>query len=272
MAVLGLDAATDAEGAAMIATVAATLPVGIYDLTERNKRALATIEDYATGHALMDVGIGLAGFLPIPGAAPASIFAALLAQIPVYMSLAHELRTIYPALPGTLPVGRIGLYVAADTTMTVGADIATQFGMEFLNEIRSQIFQEVGLGFAASWIPVIGGIVSTAVDFFIAYTMTRRVGWMISAYYQNAENWALPRPQMYRRAAENIGKEGTANGSDYINNIPNVVPEVDETQVRLITIYVESLREANPSITDEKLLEMLRKMLCRKPQGKLSPT
>ena len=153
----------------MLPTVAATLPLGIYDLAARNQHARTTIENYATGHALMDTGIGLAGFLPFPGAAPAAILAALAAQIPVYASLAQDLRSIYPAMPVNLPIRQIGLNLAAASALTVGANVAVQLGMEFLNEIKSEIFEELGWGFAASWIPIIGGFASTMASALLRY-------------------------------------------------------------------------------------------------------
>lgn len=62
---------------------------------------------------------------------------------------------------------------------------------------------------------------------------------------------------MYGLAAQNIGKEEA--GTDYIDNIANVVPPINETQAKLASVFVASLREANGSISDEKLREMLRK-------------
>ena len=64
------------------AVLTGDMPNCVFGLESRNAEAQKVITSYAVKHAAMDVGIGLAGLLPIPGAATAALIAAIVAQAP----------------------------------------------------------------------------------------------------------------------------------------------------------------------------------------------
>lgn len=71
-------------------------------------------------------------------------------------------------------------------------DVAASLGTEFFKEISGELLRENGLGFFVSWVPIFGGVVSTYLDVTIAWTLTWRVGFMVSAYHENGGKWIKP--------------------------------------------------------------------------------
>ena len=241
--------------------------LGNYDLPERNRRAAETIQSYAVAHAGTDAVIGLGGFLPIPGAAPASVVAALLVQIPMYKSLARELSSIYQRPQDAITRRYLRGGITLDSALTVSADVvghgvselAEQFGRAFLAEIGSELIREMATGFAMSFIPVIGGLVSTGLDVAVAATMTWRVGTMIAIYYQNGGRWVEDRKETYERSKDLTGgiSPEMVRRVD-LDDIPHRVPEVHEHLVEEAVRFIMNLRRANPDVGVATLHEILR--------------
>lgn len=240
------------------------LALGEYDLADRNRRAAEIIQSYAVLHAGTDALLGLGGFLPLPGAAPASMIVALGAQIPIYRSLAGVLSGIYETPEDT--ISRRYLYggMALDTALTVAADAATQaasdlasqFGMAFLAEIGSHLLGEMLLGFCGSFVPILGGFLSMGLDVAIAATMTWRVGTMISIYYQNGGRWVRSRKETYPIAKRLTGglSVKTVDRVD-LNKIPKAAPEVFNHLVEQLMQFVQTHKEVGTP--REKVHEML---------------
>ena len=175
--------------------------VPLFARTEKREAVEALILDRAVKHVAMDVAIGSAGFIPLPGAGLASIVAAIVAQGPViYQPLARDIAAIYGRQPGKVEReevlrGAIGGGVR---------DIAVDFGTEFFREIAIEIVQDIGWGAAASVIPVLGGIASTAIDTKVAWTMTWRVGLMLALYHENGGQWIINRKHTYELVRKRI--------------------------------------------------------------------
>jgi hypothetical protein len=174
------------------------LPSCVFGLEERNIKAQQVITSYAVMHAAMDVGIGLAGFIPIPGAATVALIGAILAQAPlVYAPMTKKLALIYNSAPDA----HTDQIITETTEMGALADV----GVEFLKEIATDLIGEAGAGAALSAVPMIGGILAAGLDATIAATLTWRVGTMVSAYYQNGGMWLDNRKATYKAASEVVG-------------------------------------------------------------------
>lgn len=174
------------------------MPNCVFGLEERNKAAHQVITAYAIKHAAMDVGIGLAGLIPVPGAATVALIGAILAQAPlVYGPMTRELGEIYNASPDS----QTSKMVAETVEMGALADV----GIEFLKEIATDLITEAAAGLAVTAIPLIGGFLAAGLDATIAATLTWRVGTMVAAYYQNGGTWIRDRKNTYQIASETVG-------------------------------------------------------------------
>lgn len=215
----------------------------------------STIESYATGHALIDALIGAAGFLPIPGAGPASMVAAIGLQGPmIYQPLAKEIAEIYGQQQDAVTKHEVVQTAIAGGILDVAADL----GAEFFKEIAGELLSEAGLGFALSWVPVLGGLVSTYLDVKIAWTLTWRVGFMVALYHENGGKWVKSRRHSYDLARKYIklrGKEDGANPkiADFIQN----TAEVRASQEATIAMIAKMLFESG--ISKDAVAEQLRK-------------
>ena len=151
----------------------------VFNLSARNREAEKIIKDYATGHVKLDVAIGLAGLIPVPGAGTASLVAAIAAQSPlVYQPMSRKLAAVFCATPNDVTNGMI-----KDTAVLGGkADIAIAFATDFMAEIAKELLPELGAGLALSAIPFFGGIAAAALDATVAATLTWRVGTMVAIY------------------------------------------------------------------------------------------
>lgn len=174
------------------------MPNCVFGLEERNEAAHKVITTYAIKHAAMDVSIGIAGFLPIPGAATAALIGAILLQAPlVYGPMTRELATIYNAAPDS--------QTSKIITETVEMGALADVGIEFLKEIATDLISEAAAGLALTAIPFVGGLLAAGLDATIAATLTWRVGTMVAAYYQNGGTWIGNRKNTYQLASETVG-------------------------------------------------------------------
>lgn len=234
------------------------LELGEFDFPERNRLATAAIEKYAVTHATVDAGIGLAGFLPVPGAATASIIASMAVQVPIYRALARDLAQIYESPYDDIAKGIVRSGVVIGSALELGSEMVSQFGMEFAQEIGLEVVKEIGFGLFASLIPVLGGFVSTGLDIAIATTMTWRVGTMIAIYYQNGGQWVGSRHQTYEHAKELTGglSERVEKRVD-LDDVPRKVKPVGEYQTSQLMRFVQELLKCAPNLTDAMIREIL---------------
>lgn len=202
----------------------------------------STIESWATGHATMDVLIGAAGFLPIPGAGPASMIAAIALQGPViYQPLAKEIAAIYGRDEDATTKREVVQTAIAGGVLDVAADL----GAEFFKEIAGEILRETGLGFFLSFVPVAGGLVSTYLDVKIAWTLTWRVGFMVALYHENGGKWVKSRRHSYDLAKNYMKLRGKNDGpqpqiADFIKSAPEVRTNQEATIAMMAKMLLES--------------------------------
>lgn len=216
--------------------------------TSKRTSVEATIESFATGHAAMDALIGAAGFLPIPGAGPASMIAAIALQAPVvYQPLAKEIAAIY----GRQHDGTTRHEVVQTAIAGGVLDVAADLGAEFFKEIAGELLREAGLGFALSFIPIAGGLVSTYLDVKIAWTLTWRVGFMVALYHENGGKWVKSRRHSYDLAKKYIKLRGKDDGArPRIADFVETAPEVKSNQEATIAMMAKMLLEAGISKSD----------------------
>lgn len=221
-------------------------------LEERNRIARDTIKKYAARHAKMDIAIGAAGVF---GYAIPALVGAIVAQAPlIYQPLARELAVIYNSDVDE----KTKQIVSENLLFTGAADIANEFGTEFIASIASELITEAGLGSAFGLIPIVGGVVGAALDYVIATVMTWRVGTMVAIYYQNGGKWVEGRKHTLELAKEMTGgfkfgmKDLVArftgdNQQDLnvnLNSIPTKIPEVFQSQIRSLRPIVDMLLKA----------------------------
>jgi uncharacterized protein (DUF697 family) len=168
-------------------------------LEERNRIAKATIERYVRKHRKIDVAIGAAGFFGL--AIPALALAIAAQSEVIYKPLARDLSGIYNSDMDEMARG----IVTSNLIFTGAADIANEFGTEFIASIASELITEAGLGTMAGFIPFVGGLVGAALDYVIATVMTWRVGTMVAIYYQNGGKWVGDRKHTLELAKEITG-------------------------------------------------------------------
>lgn len=239
------------------------------DVVGRNERAMRTIESCAADHALIDAGIGFAGFAPIPGAGLLSIGGSLAAQVPVYRGLARRLAEIYEAKPGHSPTDAMIDGLLLDSTMTAGAGTLAlgpgvswedAFNGEFFAEIIGDLVREIGLGGLLSIVPILGGFATIGLDVAIAATMTWRVGTMVSIYYQNGGKWLVSRNRTYELSKE-LGGGLSPKIQDRLdlNQISNRISEVRKWMVEKVTNFIRALLAKAPNTPIQRVREFLRK-------------
>jgi uncharacterized protein (DUF697 family) len=167
-------------------------------LEDRNRIAQQVIDRYASNHAAMDVGVGLVGL--IPGAAIPALMTAIGLQGPaIYQPLARRLAGVYLASPEDLNSVQDNQVIDL-TVITAGFDLTSEFGLEFLKQIASELLVELGFGTALTFIPIVGAVAAAGLDYLIATRMTQRVGKMVAIYFQNGAAWVGSKRETYELA------------------------------------------------------------------------
>lgn len=226
---------------------------GVIDrLEQRNRLAQALIDSYGTKHAFMDVGVGLVGL--IPGLGIPALLTSLGAQVSViYQPLARDLAHIYltdsdrlGAVSGVTPYVP---YVLGEAGLLIAADVAGDFGAEFIKEIAGELILAMGAGAASTFIPVLGALFSAGLDYAIAKKITACVGRMVSIRFQSGMLHNFDRKETYR----------TAKSLDCsLDDIRTKVPDVNRALVRTVRLDVESMRESG--VKDDAI----RQILCKR--------
>jgi hypothetical protein len=200
------------------------------------------IRNYASGHAVLDVGLGLAGFIPVPGAAIAATTAAIAAQAPlIYQPMAREIAAIYQrgidrTVQGEVVRGAVGGGLQ---------DAAVFLGVDFFTEIAGELLRELGLGFGLAAIPFFGGFVGMALDVKIALAMTWRVGLMVALYHENGGKWVKDRKHTYELASRfmKANKNGANEGARvaaFVGEVQAVKENQDETVAMIARFLISS--------------------------------
>jgi hypothetical protein len=225
---------------------AALLPLLDRDAKRTDTEAL--IRSYAHGHALMDVGIGLAGFIPVPGAGLAAMVATIAAQAPaVYQPMAREIAGIYGRSAGKVEVSE----VARGAVSGGVRDVAVDFGVDFFTEIAGELIRELGLGSVLSVIPVLGGFVGMYLDVTIAWTMTWRVGLMLALYHENGGSWIVSRKHTYELVRKRIKADrDQGQPAPTIEQMVAGAPSVAASQETSVSLLARVLLEQGISADD----------------------
>jgi hypothetical protein len=217
----------------------------LFRLEDRNRAASAIIDRYVNAHGVMDVGVGLIGLLP--GAAIPALVTAIGLQAPViYQPLARKLARIYLAPPEDLEDVQSDIVLPSALVYTAGLDIAADFGVEFIANIAGELVIELGFGSLATFIPVVGAFVGATLDYVIATKMTRRVGKMVSIYFQNGAHWVCDKRKTY---------EVSKTAPDDLNAIRTDIRTVRESQLRNVKSYVDVMK---PAVTNDQIRQALR--------------
>jgi hypothetical protein len=209
----------------------------------------ALIESYAQRHIWMDVGIGLAGFIPIPGAGLASMIGAIAAQAPlIYQPMAQEISLIYGR-----GVQDVEGEVIKGAVMGGALDVAADIGVEFFKDIATELLTEHGLGAILAAIPIVGGAIGIGLDVIIARKMTYRVGYMVALYYENGGNWIGSRKETYETVTRLFKRHGEKNTGEKHPPIADVVRDardVRRNQTGSVTLLAQALADGGLSKED----------------------
>jgi uncharacterized protein (DUF697 family) len=214
------------------------MPNCVFGLEVRNAKAHQVITSFAVKHAAMDVGIGFAGLIPIPGAATAALISAIVAQAPlIYGPMTRELAVIYNSSPDSTTDKMI--------TETVEMGALADIGIEFLREIAVDLIGETAAGLALTAIPFIGGLLAAGLDATIAATLTWRVGTMVAAYYQNGGSWIVDRKTTYSFASAAVGDfSPKTNDRADLDQFARRNKHISEKHLRFALNLVEMMRSA----------------------------
>jgi hypothetical protein len=214
------------------------MPNCVFGLEERNRAAHRVITAYAVKHAAMDVAIGAAGLIPVPGAATVALISAILAQAPlIYGPMTRELAVIYNSSPDS----QTEKMVAENVEIGALADV----GIEFLKEIASDLIGETAAGLALTAVPLLGGVLAAGLDATIAATLTWRVGTMVAAYYQNGGTWIDSRKNTYKVASKTVGSFSpkTSDRAD-LNDFAKRNKTISEKHINFALSLVDMMKAA----------------------------
>ncbi len=235
-----------------VATGTKTVPNSMFHLSERNRQAVEIIKGYALAHTLTDVGIGVVGTaVPIPGAGFAAMVASMLVQAPLfYQPMVRKLAEVYAAPSDALLQG----LVTRETGIGVFGDLASEFGTAFLRKVIVKILWERNVSFAASFIPVLGGVASAVLDATFATTLTWRIGKMAAIYF-HYDGWIHTQEETYERAKAMT--PWSLHQEDNLADIPARNPEVQDKQRVWIATLVQELKQRLPERSTDHVRMML---------------
>lgn len=144
------------------------------------------VSRYMRRHIGMDVGIGLAGLIPLPGVGTSALVASLALQTPlVYQPMVKKISTLYHRAKDKNVSHLVNTASAADA----GLQLATEFGYAFMREHARELLHDQSFALVAGWIPFVGGIAAASVDAIIARKMTIIVAAMTVIYFENRSAW-----------------------------------------------------------------------------------
>ena len=229
--------------------------VPLQGIVDKRLEVERLIDSYATGAAVLNVGINLAGFIPVPGAGVAAMAAAIVAQAPaVYQPMSKEIAEIYHRSPG-----RDTARIVGGGAIDAGLQLAiVDIGIAFLQEIAIDIIQDIGFGAILAAIPFFGGFVASALDARIGYQMAWRVGYTVALYHENAGEWVGgSRAATYRyvkRAFADAKRQGRSKPG--IPDLANSQTPIGQQQQRTIHAMAAMLIDAGLTKADvrERLL------------------
>lgn len=232
------------------------LPQRAFKMQTRNELASTVIMSYAQRHRWIDVAIGAAGsFTPVPGAGIAGTIGSIALQAPgVFQPMVKDLAYIYATAPERITRG-----MRIDATCTgavgdVGKELVSEFGQAFLFQLIQEIWPELGALTALAAIPVAGIFATAYLDARLAATLTWEVGVMTAIYCMNDDAWIDgSKEKTLTEAKKLVGKGTKIRKRVDINGIPGRVPQVEEQLVGGLVQHMHTLRESNPSITQEWL-------------------
>lgn len=243
---------------------ATAIPTAFFHSDARNRLANQVINNYATGHATMDVIIGAAGLL-VPGGGVAAMLVSLAAQAPViYNPMVKSLARIYSATPDQFTTGLVTSTTIAGSAFDVGDEIlaealSTEFGQEFLLSILHEIWPELGVGTLLSFIPFAGGFIAAGLDATLAATLTWRVGITTILYFMNGEEWVGgSKANTLQKAKQVIGvMSPKTNNRVNLNDLANSVPETKKKALAGIKQQINVLKRANNTISKSEIRHIL---------------
>lgn len=214
-------------------------------LPKRNKLARETINAYAKKHIVMDVGIGLVGLIPAPGAAVVALGASIAAQVPVvYHPLVRKLGVIYTAPPDELHHVQFDL-LPEQIVLNSAADITADFTVEFLVSASWEIYSAA---VATIWFPIVGGVIGAILDYHIAKTMTNRVGRMTALYYLNGERWK-------NGSLKETHNEAKQEAKGNLDDIPGKNPDVRRTMIGKLVMLINMVSR---NMNKDQIREMFK--------------
>jgi hypothetical protein len=192
------------------------------------------ITNYAVGHQIADVGINMATWF-LPGGGLIGMATAIAIQAPaVYQPLARRIGQIYLSDHTDANLSQLIEDVAIEGG---NYDIGSTFGVEFLQMLAMELLQEIGLGAAASAIPLLGTAVASYLDAKIAATMTWRVGLSAAIYFENGCAWLGDQHKTYERAKLLAGELSAKNQGRYnLDDLPRDA-KLHGAQVSLLARY-----------------------------------
>ena len=166
--------------------------MAILQLEACNARAASIINRYAEIHRRMNMSVVLASLLP--GATiPAMIAATALPALAIYQPMARELAHLYLGTPGSPPSP--ALKMAAH-------QFAAEFNPASATRMTGGLVSGMGMQAVSNFLPLATTCVSASLDFASSVKLTRRIGAMMSIYFQNGGQWVVSKLATFELAKD----------------------------------------------------------------------
>jgi hypothetical protein len=226
------------------------------EFAKRNSLADELIDRYVEKCITISVGIGAAGTIAglfVPGAGWAAALASLSAKNQaIFTPMVQRIGVIYNAPPELLRDINWDVTLLDGLPTATIAEICGEFGSEILSdllsEISTELLAELGVNLAGGWIPIIGGLVSAAADFAIAKTVTRHIGVVACAYYQNGGDWLGSKNNTFKSLTDFKGS---------VDKLRKFSPEIDRNLKDKAEQLVRMMSDAN--IDRDTIIAALKK-------------
>ena len=215
-----------------------------FDLPTRHKLARGEINHRSRKHIKFDVRLGIIGtVIPVPGAGIVALGASIVAQGPlIYHPMARKLAAIYTASPHELAGMQLDV-LPEKIYHNNEIDIASYFTLHFL---LMASHEAIAAALGGLWFPIAGGIAGAVVDYYIAKTMTRRIGRMVAFYYLNGSRWK-------NDSFEDTYQEAKRETKGDISTIIAKNPEIRENMIRKL---LSTINIMSKYMSKEKIREM----------------
>ncbi len=242
------------------------MQTSVFQLEDRDAKAMNIITDAAVKNAAMSGGIGFLGnLIPIPGVSLGAQVVEAGAQFAlIYKPLVTDLAAVYTSSPDSFSTTLIIGGMAAD----LGTSLAVQQLRPLIERILKQILQRTAIEILgkeiATLLPLISaGIVATA-DAALAAYITWVVGVAVAGHFEGGEKWLEQKKELIAYVKSLIQKTGflssftpKAKNAVDLNRLWRDDGEIRENLLYAVLETIKIVRRIAPGANYKQLHEAL---------------